>query len=106
MAILCFEWITTVIKYKLITRNRLWNTGAATQESLKKIGWDKSLYLLELKKNKTIVRFFGVCAVVLSATDLMKCSSDYVVHREYFMESRCWRTVFTHELLKYQKSNE
>ena len=34
MAILCFEWITTVIKYKLITRNRLWNTGAVTQESL------------------------------------------------------------------------
>ena len=34
MAILCFERITTVIKYKLITRNRLWNTGAVTQESL------------------------------------------------------------------------
>ena len=35
MAILCFEWITTVIKYELITRNRLWNTGAVTQESLR-----------------------------------------------------------------------
>ena len=34
MAILCFEWITTVIKYKLITRNQLWETGAVTQESL------------------------------------------------------------------------
>ena len=29
-----FEWITTVIKYNLITRNRLWNTGAVTQETL------------------------------------------------------------------------
>ena len=34
MAILCFERITiTVIKYKLIIRNRLWNTVAVTQES-------------------------------------------------------------------------
>ena len=80
MAILCFEWITTVIKYKLITRNRLWNTGAVTQESLQNSSLGKSLYLLELKKNKSTVRFFGVCAFVLSATELMKCSSDYVVH--------------------------
>ena len=34
MAILCFEWITTVIKYKLKIRNQLWNTAAVTQESL------------------------------------------------------------------------
>ena len=34
MAILCFEWITTVIKYKLIIRHRLWNTETVTQESL------------------------------------------------------------------------
>ena len=34
MAILCFEEITTVIKYKLITRNQLWETGAVTEESL------------------------------------------------------------------------
>ena len=34
MGILCSEWITTVIKYKLKIRNRLWNTGAITQESL------------------------------------------------------------------------
>ena len=36
MAILCFEWITTlhVIKYKLKIRNRLWNTAAVTQETL------------------------------------------------------------------------
>ena len=80
MAILCFERITTVIKYKLITRNRLWNTGAVTQESLQNSSLAKSLYLLELKKNKSIVRFFGVCAFVLSATELMKCSNDYVVH--------------------------
>ena len=32
--ILRFEWIITVIKYKLITRNRFWNTGAVTQKSL------------------------------------------------------------------------
>ena len=81
MAILCFEWSTTVIKYKLITRNRLWNTGAVTQESLQNtVAWEQSLYLLELKKNKSIVRFCGVCAFVLSATELMKCSSAYVVH--------------------------
>ena len=79
MAILCFEWITTVIKYKIITRNRLWNTGAVTQESLRKSSLGKSLYLLELKKNKSKVRFFGVCAFVLSATELMKCSSAYVL---------------------------
>ena len=86
MAILCFEWITTVIKYKLITRNRLWNTGAVTgavsQESLQNssLGKISVQYLLELKKNKNTVRFFGVRAFVLSATDLMKCSSDYVLH--------------------------
>ena len=79
MAILCFEWITTVIKYKLITRNRLWNTGAVTQESLQNSSLGKSLYLLELKKNKSIVRFFGVCAFVLSASELMKCSSYYII---------------------------
>ena len=80
MAILCFEWITTVIKYKLITRNRLWNTGAVTQESLQNSSLGKISVSLELKKNKSAVRFFGVCAFVLSATELMKCSSDYVVH--------------------------
>ena len=80
VAILCFEWITTLIKYKLITRNRLWNTGAGTQESLQIVAWEKSLYLLELKKNKSIVRFFGVCVFVLSTSELMKCSSDNVVH--------------------------
>ena len=80
MAILCFEWVTTVIKYKLITRNRLWNTGAVNQESLQNSSFGKSLYLLELKKNKSIVRFCGVCAFVLPATELMKCSSAYVVH--------------------------
>ena len=31
-------------------------------------------------KNKSIVRFCGVCALVLSATELMEYSSDYVVH--------------------------
>ena len=72
MAILCFEWITTVIKYKLITRNRLWNTGAVTQvtqESLQNSSLGKSLYLLELKKNKSTVRFFGVCAFVSLYSD-------------------------------------
>ena len=34
MSILCFERITTVIKNKLIIRNRLWNIVAVTQESL------------------------------------------------------------------------
>ena len=58
MAVLCFEWITTVIKI---------------------VAWEKSLYLFELKKNKSIARFFGVCAFVLSATELMKSSSDYVI---------------------------
>ena len=75
-----FEWITTVIKFKLITRNRLWNAGAVTQESLQNSSLGKSLYLLEWKKNKSTVRFFGVCAFVLSATDLMKSSSDNVLH--------------------------
>ena len=65
---------------KLITRNRLWNTGPVTQESLQNSSLGKSLYLLELKKNKSTVRLYGVCAFVLSATDLMKCSSDYVLH--------------------------
>ena len=80
MAILCYEWITTVIKYKLITRHRLWNAGAVTQESLQNSSLGKSLYLLELKKNTFIFLFFGVCAFVLSVSELMKCSSDYVVH--------------------------
>ena len=33
MVILCFECSTTVIKFKLIIRNRLWNTVAVTQDS-------------------------------------------------------------------------
>ena len=34
-------------------------------------------------------------------------SAMAAVNREYFMESAGdWRTVFTHELLTYQKSNE
>ena len=60
----------------------MWNKGAVTQESFKIVAWEKSLYRLEFKKNKSIVRLFGVCAFVLSATvtELMKCSNDYVVH--------------------------
>ena len=80
MAILCFEWITTVIKYKLITRNRLWNTGAVTQESLQNSSVRKISVSFRVKENKSTVCFLGVCAFVLSATELMKCSSDYVVH--------------------------
>ena len=80
MAILGFERITTVIKYKLITRNRLWDTGLLLKSRFKIVAREKSLYLLELKKNKSIVRFFWVCAFVLSASELMKCSNDYVVH--------------------------
>ena len=80
MAILCFEWITTVIKYKLITRNQLWNTGAVTQESLQNSSLGKISVYFRVKKNKSTVRFFGVCAFVLSATELMKCSSNYVLY--------------------------
>ena len=80
MAIFCFDLITTIINYKLITRNRLWNTGAVTQESLQNSSLGKISVSLELKKNKSTVRFFGVCAFVLSSTELMKCSSDYVLH--------------------------
>ena len=82
MAILCFEWITTVIKYKLITRNRLWNTGAVTQESLQNSSLGKISVFLELKKNKSTVRFFGVCTIVLPATELMKFSIDCVLHNQ------------------------
>ena len=114
MAILCFEWITTVIKYKLITRNRLWNTGAVTQESLQNSSLGKSLYLLELKKNKSTVRFFGVCAFVLSATELMKCSSDYVLHNHlyccclklnpFFISYRIFLYIFPRKLSKNCKN--
>ena len=114
MAILCFEGITTVIKYKLITRNRLWNTGAVTQESLQNSSLGKSLYLLELKKNKSTVRFFGVCAFVLSATELMKCSSDYVLHNHlyccclklnpFFISYRIFLYIFPRKLSKNCKN--
>ena len=65
--------------------NKLQEIDCGTQElllrsRLKNSSLEKSLYLLELKKNKSIVRFCGVCTFVLSATELMKCSSDYVVH--------------------------
>ena len=41
-----------------ITRNRLWNTGAVTQESLQNSSLEKSLYLLlELKKIKVLFVF-------------------------------------------------
>ena len=28
------------------------------------------------------------------------------IERERILHGKCWRTVFTHELLTYQKSNE
>ena len=70
MAILCFEWITTVIKYKLITRNRLWNTGAVTQESLQNSSLGKISVSFRVKEKKIAVRFFGEGAFVLSAAEL------------------------------------
>ena len=36
------------------------NTGAVTEESLQNSSLGTSLHILELKKNKSIVRFFGV----------------------------------------------
>ena len=50
MAILSFEWITTVIKYKLITRNRLWNTRAVTQESLQNSSLGKTSVSFTVKE--------------------------------------------------------
>ena len=82
MAILCFEWITIVIKYKLIIRHRLWNTETVTQESLQNSSIGKISVSFRVKQNKSIVRFFRG-AFVLSASDLMKCSSDYVVHSSH-----------------------
>ena len=79
MAILCFEWITTVIKYKLITRNRLWNTGAVTQESLQNSSLGKISVSFRVREKCKYYLFFGG-ALVLSASELMKCSSDYAVH--------------------------
>ena len=58
----------------------MWNAGAVTQESLQNSSLGKISVSLELKKNKSAVRFFGVCAFVLSATELMKCSNDYVLY--------------------------
>ena len=58
MAILCFEGITTVIKYKLITRNRLWNTGAVTQESLQNSSLGKiSVSFIRVKEKSKYCSF-------------------------------------------------
>ena len=39
--------------------------------------------------------------------ELITCLNSVIqrIYRKYFME-KCWPTVFTHELLTYQKSNE
>ena len=50
MAILCFEWMTTVIKYKLKITNRLWNTGAVTQELLQNSTLGKISVFLRVKE--------------------------------------------------------
>ena len=80
MAILYFEWVTTVIKYKSITRNRLWNTGAVTQESLQNSSLGKISVSFRVKEKYKYRSFLRVCIFVLSATELMICSNDYVVH--------------------------
>ena len=80
MAIPCFECITTVIKYKLIIRNRLWNTGTVTQESLQNSGLGISVSF-RVKEKQKYCSFFRV-AFVFSASELMKCSSDDVVHND------------------------
>ena len=78
MAILRFEWITTVIKYincnkKSIVEHR------SRQESFQKSSFGKiSVSFRGEEKGKYCLFFRG--AFVLSASELMKCSSDYVVH--------------------------
>ena len=50
MAILCFEWITTVMKYKLKIRNRLLNTVAVTKDSLQNSSLGKISVSLKFKE--------------------------------------------------------
>ena len=78
MAILCFEWITTVTKYincnkKSIVEHR------SRQESLQKSSLGKISVSFRGKEKWKYWLFIGG-AFVLSASELMKCSSDYVVH--------------------------
>ena len=55
--------------------------ATVTQKSLQNSSLGKISVSLRVKVNiKVLFAFFGVCAFVLSATELMKCSSDYVVH--------------------------
>ena len=79
MGILCSEWITAVIKYKLKISKLLWNARAVTEEWLQNSSSGKISVSFRVKGNKRIVPFFGVCAFVLSASELMKCSSYYII---------------------------
>ena len=78
MAILCFECSTTVIKYKLIIRNRLWNTVAVTQESFQNSRLGKISVSFRVKEKYKYCSLFGG-AFVLSASELMKCSWQYIM---------------------------
>ena len=60
----------SVVKYKLIIKNRLWNTGAVTQESLQNIRLGNIFVSFRVKENKSIVPFFRG-AFVLGASEHM-----------------------------------
>ena len=53
------RFLVRLPRWQLIIRNRLWNTGAVTQESLQNRSLGKSLYILELKKNKVLLVLSG-----------------------------------------------
>ena len=74
MAILCFEWITTVIKCKLIIRIDCGTQELSLKSNLRKISGSFRV--------KEKYKYYSFCRgeFVLSASELMKCSSDYVVH--------------------------
>ena len=65
-------------------------------------GWLKLKYCYQMQYGYShfLIRYFS------EFRKLKVYNKIYVVYREYFMESAGWRTVFTHELLTYQKSKE
>ena len=81
MAILCFECSTTVIKFKLIIRNRLWNTVAVTQDSFQNSRLGKISVSFRVKEKYKHCSFFWrcICFVCKWAYEMLM-TSDYLVH--------------------------
>ena len=85
-------------EYELIIRNRLWNTGAVTQESLQtsSLGISVSFKVKEKQKYCSFVPcLFFRDAFVLSASELMKCNCCCLKRNPFFISFRIFFKYFS-----------